>query len=60
MSIKLHPRHKERILARNDLKKCICKIVEEYELTFGELFSILAKSVWDWAEYLKSEEKTQV
>lgn len=56
MSIKINKRQTERVLARNDLKKCVIKIVNEYDLSFGELFSILAKSIQDWAEYLKSDE----
>ena len=54
--IKLHPRHKTRVLAEVDHSKDLLKTIQKYDLTYGEIFTMLSKSILSWAGYLKQDE----
>jgi len=52
----LHPRHEIRVKAEVDHMEALIKIIKEYDLTYGEIFTILSSSITRWAGYLKIDE----
>ena len=51
MSIKLHKRSQIVTKARSDFDMFLLDLEKKYELTFGELFSILGNSIANLAKY---------
>ena len=56
MGIKLHPRHKQRVLAEVDLMKFLIDLNHKYDLSYGETIEILAKTIQREANHLKKME----
>ena len=54
--MELHPRHEKRILASVDLSVLLLEIIKKYELTYGEIFTILADRITHYAKFLKRNE----
>lgn len=54
---KLHPRHRIVAEARHELGMTVAKFVKEHDLTYGELFSILAVEMSTWAKYAIRDER---
>lgn len=51
MSLKLHERMQIVTNARGEFDKFLLDLEQKYELTFGELFSILGNSITNLAKY---------
>lgn len=56
MGIELHPRHEIRIYAEVDHSKALLEVIQKYDLTYGEIFTILSTSITRWSKYLKRDE----
>ena len=54
--MKLHPRHEKRVLAEIEHSTALLDIIQKYELTYGETFTMLSTSITRWANYLKKDE----
>jgi len=54
--MEVHPRMKTRNLAEIDHSKALLEIILKYELTYGEIFTILSSAMTRWAGYLKVDE----
>ena len=52
----LHPRHKIRVKAHVKFKEALINIIQEFDLTYGEIFYLLSKEMLNWAEYMKKDE----
>ena len=55
--MKVHPRTRVVTAARINLSDAVCSIVEEHDLTYGELLSILAQATATWAAYAVRDER---
>lgn len=54
--MQLHPRHRDVSLADLDIRNAVVKAVSQYNLTWGELWSILSSIGASWAkECIKDE-----
>ncbi|KKL20605.1 hypothetical protein LCGC14_2453790 [marine sediment metagenome] len=54
--MKLHPRHELRQKAEVEAQLKLLGIIKKYDLSYGEIFTILAKLMSNWARYLKKDE----
>ena len=54
--MELHPRHKKRALADVDVSISLLDIIKKYDLTYGEVFTILGNKITHYAKYLKVDE----
>ena len=55
--MKLHPRLEIVQRAGHDLSTAIANMVQKYDLTWGELFGLLAGVMSRWAKYQIKEER---
>jgi hypothetical protein len=55
--MKLHPRHSIVTEARHDIAQAVTRAVTKHDITYGELFSILAGEMAGWAKYAIREER---
>lgn len=54
---KMHPRHQIVSKAKSKITEAILDILKEYDLTYGELMSILANEIRSWAGYMIRDER---
>lgn len=54
--MEVHPRIEIRALAEVEHSKALLKVIQKYDLTYGEIFTMLSSSMTQWAKYLKSDE----
>ncbi len=57
--IKLHPRHQIRIYAEAEHNKALLEIIQNHNLTYGEIFTLLSKSMRDWVSYFQKDEENK-
>lgn len=57
MSIRLHPRFQPVAEATRAIGVAVAEAVEKYELTYGEIFSILSQAMAAWAKYAIRQER---
>jgi hypothetical protein len=54
---RIHPRHKIVSKAKSEIGETIINAIKEYDLTYGELMSILANEIRAWAGYMIRDER---
>lgn len=55
--MELHPRHQTRNKAGIELSKSLLNIIQEYDLSYGEIMVIISEIFSDWAHYLRKDEE---
>lgn len=54
--MEVHPRMEIRQLAEAEYAKSLLQIIKKYDLTYGEIFTMLSDAMIRWARYLKNSE----
>lgn len=54
--MEVHPRMEIRALAEVKHSRALLEVIQKYDLTYGEIFTMLSSSITQWAKYLKSDE----
>lgn len=55
----VHNRMEIRKKAEIEYDKTLLEVIRKYDLTYGEIFSMLSDSLLRWANYLKLDEDKQ-
>lgn len=53
----MHPRHQIVSKAKSKIASVILDTLKEYDLTYGELMSVLANEIRSWAGYMIRDER---
>ena len=54
---RLHPRVEITNRARNELAEALAGVINKYDLTYGEIFGLLAEQMGEWARYCVRDER---
>ena len=55
--MEVNPRMVIRNKAELEHQSALLEVIQKYDLTYGEIFSILSASIRNWAIYLKRDEQ---
>lgn len=55
--LRIHPRHAITQRASLDVREALLRAVERHDLTYGEVFTILADALAEWAKHARRDER---